>query len=92
MGSHEEAKTVLDNLEASKDILEFIKANGANVVSAEVIFNDNPGQSAGYGFVSFNAKAEPDEGHEALSFFDRKIIMGLAACSDEFQFPFVECS
>ncbi|PHU19117.1 hypothetical protein BC332_10268 [Capsicum chinense] len=31
----------------SKDLLEFFKANGANVVSAEVIFNDNPRQSAG---------------------------------------------
>ncbi|KAM3239158.1 hypothetical protein P3L10_014191 [Capsicum annuum] len=89
IGSHEEAKTVLDNLEdlegiplrlawakpktkkpsspppskqlpvhnhfvanlhfdaRSKDLLEFFKANGANVVSAEVIFNDNPRQSAG---------------------------------------------
>ncbi|KAM3304804.1 hypothetical protein P3S67_011670 [Capsicum chacoense] len=88
MVSHEEAKQFLTILKRSKDLLEFFKANGANVVSAEVIFNDNPRQSVGYGFVSFNTKAEPDEGHEALSFFDGKIIMGLTACSDEFQFPF----
>ncbi|CAN4092409.1 unnamed protein product [Withania somnifera] len=119
MGSHEEAKAVLENLEAyelegrplrlawakpktkkpssplqskplpvhnlfvanlhfearSKDLLEFFKDNGANVVSAEVIFNDNPRRSAGYGFVSFNTKEEADA---ALSSFDGKEFMGRA--------------
>ncbi|KAF3631001.1 putative myosin heavy chain-like isoform X1 [Capsicum annuum] len=119
MGSHEEAKAVLENLEAyelegrplrlawakpktkkpsspprskplpvhnlfvanlhfearSKDLLEFFKANGANVVSAEVIFNDNPRRSAGYGFVSFTTKAEADA---ALSSVNGKEFMGRA--------------
>ncbi|XP_010320189.2 28 kDa ribonucleoprotein, chloroplastic [Solanum lycopersicum] len=119
MGSHEEAKAVLENLEAyelegrplrlawakpktekpsspppskplpihnlfvanlhfearSNDLLEFFKANGANVVSAEVIFNDNPRRSAGYGFVSLNTKEEADA---ALSSFDGKEFMGRA--------------
>ncbi|XP_060198964.1 28 kDa ribonucleoprotein, chloroplastic [Lycium barbarum] len=117
MGSHEEAKAVLENLEAyelegrplrlawakpktkkpsspppskplpvhnlfvanlhfearSKDLMEFFKENGANVVSAEVIFNDNPRRSAGYGFVSLNTKEEADA---ALSSFDGKEFMG----------------
>ncbi|XP_009589536.1 28 kDa ribonucleoprotein, chloroplastic [Nicotiana tomentosiformis] len=118
MGSHEEAKAVLENLEAyelegrplrlawakpktvkpsspppskplpvhnvfvanlhfearSKDLMEFFKANGADVVSAEVIFNnDNPRRSAGYGFVSFNTKVEADA---ALSSFEGKEFMG----------------
>lgn len=117
MGSYEEAKAVLENLEAyelegrrlrlawakpktkkpssppqskllpihnlfvanlhfearSKDLMEFFKVNGANVVSAEVIFNDNPRRSAGYGFVSLNTKGEADV---ALSSFDGKEFMG----------------
>ncbi|KAK4352368.1 hypothetical protein RND71_027886 [Anisodus tanguticus] len=117
MGTHEEAKAVLENLEAyelegrplrlawakpktkkpsspppskplpvhnlfianlhfearSKDLMDFFKDNGANVVSAEVIFNDNPRRSAGYGFVSLNTKEEADT---ALSSLDGKEFMG----------------
>lgn len=75
----------------SNDLLEFFKANGANVVSAEVIFNDNPRRSAGYGFVSLNTKEEADA---ALSSFDGKVILGLAACCDEYKFHLlnVHCS
>lgn len=54
----------------SKDLKEFFNANNANVVSAEVIFRDNPRRSAGYGFVSFNTKAEADA---ALSAFQGKV-------------------
>lgn len=64
----------------SNDLLEFFRANGANVVSAEVIFHDNPRRSAGYGFVSLNTKEEADA---ALSSFDGKVILGLTVCSDE---------
>lgn len=117
MGSHDEAKAVLENLEGyelegrplrlawarpkinkpsspppskpqpihnlfvanlhfkarSNDLLEFFRANGANVVSAEVIFHDNPRRSAGYGFVSLNTKEEADA---ALSSFDGKEFLG----------------
>ncbi|KAK3030184.1 hypothetical protein RJ639_039661, partial [Escallonia herrerae] len=40
----------------AKDLKEFFKAENANVVSAEIIFNENPRRSTGYGFVSFNTK------------------------------------
>lgn len=70
----------------SKDLMEFFKANGADVVSAEVIFNsDNPRRSAGYGFVSFNTKVEADA---ALSSFEGKVILGLTACSSALFTPF----
>ncbi|KAJ8555596.1 hypothetical protein K7X08_013092 [Anisodus acutangulus] len=53
----------------SRDLMDFFKDNGVNVVSAEVIFNDNPRRSAGYGFVSLNTKEEADA---ALFSFDGK--------------------
>ncbi|KAK4365176.1 hypothetical protein RND71_016534 [Anisodus tanguticus] len=57
----------------SRDLMDFYKDNGVNVVSAEVIFNDNPRRSAGYGFVSLNTKEEADA---ALFSFDGKVIFG----------------
>lgn len=58
----------------AKDLKEFFNADNANVVSAEVIFHDDPPRrSAGYGFVSFNTKAEADA---ALAAFDEKEFMG----------------
>ncbi|KAF5746784.1 28 kDa ribonucleoprotein chloroplastic-like [Tripterygium wilfordii] len=57
MGSPEEAAAALSNL----DSYEFFKAEGRNVVSAEVIFHDNPRRSAGYGFVSFKTRKEAEE-------------------------------
>ncbi|XP_057533484.1 28 kDa ribonucleoprotein, chloroplastic [Amaranthus tricolor] len=57
----------------SKDLREFFQSNGSNVVSAEVIFSENPRQSLGYGFVSFKTKKEADE---ALTTFDAKELMG----------------
>ncbi|CAO2834304.1 unnamed protein product [Amaranthus hypochondriacus] len=57
----------------SKDLREFFQSNGSNVVSAEVIFNENPRKSLGYGFVSFKTKKEADE---ALTTFDGKELMG----------------
>lgn len=57
----------------AKHLKEFFESGGYNVVSAEVIFNDNPRRSAGYGFVSFNKKREADE---VLSTFQGKELMG----------------
>ncbi|KAI3460056.1 hypothetical protein Pfo_016719 [Paulownia fortunei] len=56
-----------------KDLKDFFNADNANVVSAEVIFQDNPRRSAGYGFVSFNTKAEAES---ALAAFQGKEFMG----------------
>ncbi|KZV31581.1 28 kDa ribonucleoprotein, chloroplastic [Dorcoceras hygrometricum] len=56
-----------------KDLKEFFNANGGNVVSAEVIFQDKPRRSAGYGFVSFNTEAEAQA---ALATFEGKEFMG----------------
>ncbi|KAL9997543.1 putative RNA recognition motif domain, nucleotide-binding alpha-beta plait domain superfamily [Helianthus debilis subsp. tardiflorus] len=57
----------------SKDLVEFFNAENSNAVSAEIIFNQNPRGSAGYGFVSFNTKQEADA---ALSAFQGKMFMG----------------
>ncbi|XVE95246.1 hypothetical protein REPUB_Repub02eG0079700 [Reevesia pubescens] len=59
----------------AKHLKEFFSSEGANVVSAEVIFHDNPRKSAGYGFVSFKSKKEADA---ALSAFQEKMFMGRA--------------
>ncbi|WOG98879.1 hypothetical protein DCAR_0418225 [Daucus carota subsp. sativus] len=56
-----------------KDLMEFFNSQNANVVSAEVIFRENPRGSAGYGFISFNTKEEADA---ALSTFQGKLFMG----------------
>ncbi|XP_051118144.1 RNA-binding protein CP31B, chloroplastic [Andrographis paniculata] len=56
----------------AKDLKEFFNTNNGNVVSAEIIYNQNR-QSAGYGFVSFNTKAEADA---ALAAFPGKEFMG----------------
>ncbi|KAK8705524.1 hypothetical protein V6N13_049125 [Hibiscus sabdariffa] len=57
----------------AKHLKEFFGSEGANVVSAEVIFHDNPRKSSGYGFVSFKSKKEADA---ALSAFQGKMFMG----------------
>ncbi|KAK4434226.1 RNA-binding protein CP31B, chloroplastic [Sesamum alatum] len=59
----------------AKDLKDFFNADNANVVSAEVIFQENPRRSAGYGFVSFNTKAEAEA---ALAAFQGKEFMGRA--------------
>ncbi|XWS21459.1 hypothetical protein CRYUN_Cryun30bG0056600 [Craigia yunnanensis] len=57
----------------AKHLKEFFSSEGANVVSAEVIFHDNPRKSSGYGFVSFKSKKEADA---AMSAFQGKMFMG----------------
>lgn len=57
----------------AKDLREFFRSSGSNVVSSEVIFHDNPRKPSGYGFVSFKTKREADE---ALSTFQGKELMG----------------
>ncbi|OIW21840.1 hypothetical protein TanjilG_12949 [Lupinus angustifolius] len=59
----------------SKDLKEFFDSGigSGSVVSAEVIFHDNPRKASGYGFVSFKSKKQADE---ALSEFDGKVFMG----------------
>lgn len=57
----------------AKDLKEFFNSENANVVSAEIIFHENPRRSAGYGFVSFNSKAEAEA---ALAAFQGKLFMG----------------
>lgn len=54
----------------SKDLMEFFSAENRNVVSAEIIFNEKPRGSAGYGFVSFNSKHEAEA---ALIAFQGKV-------------------
>ncbi|KAL1120061.1 hypothetical protein V6Z11_D01G144800 [Gossypium hirsutum] len=55
----------------AKHLKEFFSSEGANVVSAEVIFHDSPRKSSGYGFVSFKSKKEADA---AMSAFQGKVI------------------
>ncbi|KAH9601960.1 hypothetical protein KSS87_000333 [Heliosperma pusillum] len=57
----------------AKDLREFFQSGGKDPVSAEVIFNDNPRKSSGYGFVSFKTKKEADE---VLSSFEGKELLG----------------
>ncbi|KAI4337660.1 hypothetical protein L6164_016046 [Bauhinia variegata] len=57
----------------SKHVKEFFESGSSGVVSAEIIFHDNPRRSSGYGFVSFKSKKEADA---ALSEFQGKIFMG----------------
>ncbi|KAK6257320.1 hypothetical protein QUC31_000779 [Theobroma cacao] len=57
----------------AKYLKEFFSSEGANVVSAEVIFHENPRKSSGYGFVSFKSKKEADA---AMSAFQGKMFMG----------------
>ncbi|KAK7282838.1 hypothetical protein RIF29_11923 [Crotalaria pallida] len=59
----------------SKDLKEFFDSGSGgsgSVVSAEIIFHDNPRRSTGYGFVSFKSKKQAEE---ALSEFQGKIFM-----------------
>ncbi|XP_062120267.1 33 kDa ribonucleoprotein, chloroplastic-like isoform X2 [Humulus lupulus] len=56
-----------------KDLREFFTSEGHSVVSTEVVFNENPRRSLGYGFVSFKSKNEADE---ALSSVEGKEFMG----------------
>lgn len=66
----------------SKDLMEFFSAGNTNVVSAEIIFNEKPRGSAGYGFVSFNTKQEAEA---ALSAFQGKVIFDRSCCrGDDF--------
>lgn len=55
-----------------KDLREFFNTQGANVVSVDIIFHDNPRRPSGYGFVAFKTKKEADE---ALSAFQGKVIL-----------------
>ena len=59
----------------AKDLKELFNSENANVVSAEIIFHENPRRSAGYGFVSFNTKQEAEA---ALSALQGKVILVLA--------------
>ncbi|KAL9228747.1 hypothetical protein vseg_004295 [Gypsophila vaccaria] len=57
----------------AKDLKEFFLSGGSDPFSAEVIFQDNPRKSSGYGFVSFKTKKEADE---ALIGFEGKELLG----------------
>ncbi|XP_065854785.1 28 kDa ribonucleoprotein, chloroplastic [Euphorbia lathyris] len=58
----------------AQDIKELFDAEGANIVSAEIVYNsDNPRRPSGYGFVAFKTKKEADD---ALSTFSGKELMG----------------
>ncbi|KDP41428.1 hypothetical protein JCGZ_15835 [Jatropha curcas] len=56
-----------------KELKEFFNAEGTDVVSAEIIYHDNPRRPSGYGFVAFKTKKQADD---ALSAFTGKIFMG----------------
>ncbi|KAM3758072.1 hypothetical protein ACB098_01G015300 [Castanea mollissima] len=57
----------------SKDLREFFGSESNSLVSAQVIFHENPRKSSGYGFVAFKYKKDADE---ALSSFQGKMFMG----------------
>ncbi|XP_062097289.1 28 kDa ribonucleoprotein, chloroplastic isoform X2 [Humulus lupulus] len=57
----------------AKDLKEFFNYEGHSVVSAEVIFHENPRRSLGYGFVSFKSKKEAEA---ALTSVQGKLFMG----------------
>lgn len=57
----------------SKDLKEFFDSGASEVVSAEVIFRDNPRTPSGYGFVSFKTKKEAND---AISEFQGKVTRG----------------
>ncbi|KAF2291594.1 hypothetical protein GH714_025971 [Hevea brasiliensis] len=57
----------------AKDLKEFFNAEGTDVVSAEIVYHDNPRRPSGYGFVAFKTKKEADA---ALSAFPGKMFMG----------------
>ncbi|GMN35235.1 hypothetical protein TIFTF001_005165 [Ficus carica] len=57
----------------AKDLKEFFTSEGHSVVSAEVIFHENPRRSLGYGFVSFRSKKEAEA---ALLGVQGKVFMG----------------
>jgi RNA recognition motif-containing protein len=59
----------------AKDLREFFDSGTSKVVSADVVFRENPRRPAGYGFVSFKTKKEADE---ALSEFQGKVTQFLA--------------
>lgn len=71
----------------AKDLKEFFNANNANVVSAEIIFHENPRRSAGYGFVSFNTKVEAEA---AVATFPGKVVNDYT-CSDHCLFVVFDC-
>jgi RNA recognition motif-containing protein len=58
----------------TKDLRELFDSGTSKVVSADVVFRENPRRPAGrYGFVSFKSKKEADA---ALSEFQGKILFG----------------
>ncbi|WJX41179.1 hypothetical protein P8452_28572 [Trifolium repens] len=58
----------------TKDLRELFDSGTSKVVSADVVFRENPRRPAGrYGFVSFKSKKEADA---ALSEFQGKILLG----------------
>ncbi|KAH1125100.1 hypothetical protein GYH30_014629 [Glycine max] len=58
---------------SSKDLKEFFDLGTGRVVSAEVVYRDNPRRPSGYGFVSFKSKKEAEA---ALAEFQGKVFMG----------------
>ncbi|KAJ0087155.1 hypothetical protein Patl1_08582 [Pistacia atlantica] len=56
----------------AKDLKEFFNSEGWEIVSAEVVFHDNPRRSSGYGFASFKTKKEAEA---ALSSLQGKTFM-----------------
>ncbi|XP_057424884.1 28 kDa ribonucleoprotein, chloroplastic [Lotus japonicus] len=76
----------------SKDLREFFDSGSSQVVSAEVVFHEDPRKSTGYGFVSFKSKKEANA---ALSEFQEKTFMGRSlrvAPSKRFVQPLEESS
>ncbi|CAK8568141.1 unnamed protein product [Lathyrus sativus] len=57
----------------SKDLKEFFDSGASGVVSAKVIFREDPRSPSGYGFVSFKSKKEAND---ALSAFQGKKLKG----------------
>ena len=58
---------------SSKDLKEFFDLGTGRVVSAEVVYRDNPRRPSGYGFVSFKSKKEAEA---ALAEFQGKVTWG----------------
>ena len=58
----------------AKDLREFFESGSGNLVSAQIIFHENPRRSSGYGFVAFKTKRDAEA---ALSEFQGKVISGV---------------
>ncbi|TQD94100.1 hypothetical protein C1H46_020295 [Malus baccata] len=61
----------------SKDLKGLFNSEDYSLVTAEIVFQNNPRRSAGYGFVGFKSKTQAEA---ALSAPHGKLLMGRRIC------------